>query len=284
MRVYKADQAQSLRDLVGTPSRTMRLITVASGKGGVGKSTLTVNLAIALSDLGMRVLVVDADFGLANIDIMLGVNAKYNLGHLISGEKRLVDIIQEGREGVRFISGGSGVYELLRMDEGQVQSIVHGLLTLRDPADIILFDLGAGVHENIIRMIIESSSSIIVTNPEPTAMIDAYALVKTIISINPEHPMRLIMNRAESRKEAMLYGERFLDLVKKNLDKEISMLGSVEFTDEMSKSIQRQIPLIISQPNNQTSLDIVAVARNLLELPAQSTPNRLERLFARLLG
>jgi len=291
MTVYKSgqftvpDQAQSLRDIVGnTPSRTMKLISVASGKGGVGKSSITVNLAIALAKLGQRVLVVDADFGLANVDIMLGVSAKFNLGHVLRGEKKLFEVIQEGYEGVRFISGGSGVFELLRMDEAQVQAIVQSLLTLRDPADIILFDMGAGVHENIVRTVLESTETIIVTTPEPTAVLDAYALVKTVLHTQPVHPLRLVMNRAGSAKEGQTVAEGFRRIVKQNLEANISLLGCVEFDDEMSKAIKRQTPIMASHPNSDVAESIMSIARTLLELPDPPKTGKLSRLFARLLG
>ncbi|MDR0819280.1 MAG: MinD/ParA family protein [Oscillospiraceae bacterium] len=285
MTVYKPDQAQSLRDMIdNTPSRSMKLITVASGKGGVGKSSVAVNLAIALSQLGMRILIVDADFGLANVDVMLGVSPEHNLGNLIRGEKTLSQIIQESHNGIRFISGGSGVYELLRMDENQIQTILQSLMTLRDPADIILFDMGAGIHDNIVRMVVESSETIVITTPEPTAILDAYALIKTVLQIAPEHPMRLVMNKSDTLREAETVAEGFRRIVKQNLKVDIPLLGCVLYDAEMSYSIKRQTPLIIMQPNGPTARDIMVIARNLLDLPTPPKMNRLASLFAKLLG
>ena len=279
------DQAQPLRELVGKSNSGMKIVSIASGKGGVGKSSISVNLAIALSRLGMRVLVVDADFGLANVDVMLGVNSKYNMSHLIQGEKKLYEIIQEGYDGVRFISGGSGVYELLRMDEDQVKNILQDILVLRDPADILLFDMGAGVNDNIMRLLVSSTETIVVTTPEPTAILDAYALIKMVLKRVPSHPIRLIMNKSDSRKEAETVTQGFKEVVRRNLGVEIESIGYVLYDQEVTRSIKRQTPIIISHPGGASAKEIMSIARTLLDLPArQGSTSRLSRLFSRLFG
>lgn len=285
------DQAQSLRELVRKtekpPARpAAKIVTVASGKGGVGKSSITVNLAIALSQLGLRVLVIDADFGLANVDVMLGVPSLYNLSHYLKKEKSLSEIVQESPSGVRFISGGSGIFELLNMSEVQLRRIIDDLLANSSPSDIILFDAGAGVNDTVFSLMRASTESIIVTTPEPTAILDAYALLKTIKKTGGALPdTRIIMNKAENKKEADNAIESFVRISKKYLDEKIEPLGSILYDGEVPKSIKQQTPLLISHPKSATAKDIVSIAENLMNLTPDKKPSTpLARIFMGFLG
>ena len=278
------DQAQKLRELMGK-RQEIKVVTVTSGKGGVGKSSIAVNLAIALSRLGIRVLVVDADFGLANVDVMLGVTSKYNVSHFLRGEKGLHEIVQLGYEGVRFISGGSGVYELMKMDESQLRRLMEGLTRLDAPVDFIIIDTGAGINDNILQMVLASSETILVTTPEPTAILDAYAFVKTIDGKNRAHPIHIIMNKCDNRKEAQRVQDGFRAVVEKHLHKQINQLGAVMYDHDVPLSIKRQTPIIVSDPEGNTARSIVAIARALLDMPsAAAGPNKLAKLFYKMLG
>lgn len=289
MRTNVRDQAQPLREMVENNKKTpksMKVIAIASGKGGVGKSSICVNMALALKSLGYNVLVVDADFGLANIDVMLGVSAKYNIGHLIRGEKSVQEIIQEGLNGVRFISGGSGVFELLQMDERQLWIVLRGLMRLKDPVDVILFDAGAGINDKILQLIESSNDTIIVTTPEPTAILDAYALVKTIVKEGTQKNIRLIMNKCESRKEAEQSINGFTQVMQRHLYIQVEPLGYVLYDHEVVKSIKSQLPVMLSQPNGATAKEITNIARTLMELPRDDggPAKKIARFFERLLG
>jgi len=279
-----ADQAQNLRELMGK-KQEIRVVSVASGKGGVGKSSISVNLAVALSRLGIRVLVVDADFGLANVDVMLGVSSKYNVSHFLKGEKTLNEIIQIGHEGVRFISGGSGVNELLNMDDSQLAGLLNGLVRLDVPIDLILIDNGAGIHENILQMILASNETIVITTPEPTAILDAYALVKTIVKRDGSYPLHVLVNKCESKIEAKRVQEGFIEVVGRHLGKNVNPLGLILYDYEVPRSIKRQIPITISSPGCATSKEIGVIAKTILDLPAEkASENILSRIFSRMLG
>ena len=279
-----ADQAQNLRELVGK-KQEIRAVSIASGKGGVGKSSISVNLAVAMSRLGAKVLVVDADFGLANVDVMLGVTTKYDVSHFLHGERTLQEIIQLGHEGVRFISGGSGVNDLLNIGEEQLAALLSGIVNLDTLIDFIIIDIGAGINDNILQTIFASSETIVVTTPEPTAILDAYALVKTIVKRDSSHPIHVIINKCENKKEAHRVQEGFIEVVGRHLGKNINPLGLMMYDHDVSLSIKRQIPLTVSDPDGATSKEIEQIARTLLELPNDKASNSLlSRVFNRLLG
>ncbi|NLL72046.1 MAG: MinD/ParA family protein, partial [Clostridiales bacterium] len=177
------DQAENLRKIVkeqNSPRHLSRVITVTSGKGGVGKSSISINLAIALSRLGKRVVILDADFGLANVEVMLGVRPKYNLADLMFRGKNLSDIVTKGPENIGFISGGSGIQELTNLTKDQIIYLIRKLVELDKTADIIIIDTGAGINDSVLEFVAASSEILLVTTPDPTSITDAYALLKTL--------------------------------------------------------------------------------------------------------
>jgi len=238
-----------------------------------------------LSRLGVRVLVVDADFGLANVDVMLGAASRYDVSYFLRGEKTLHEIIQLGHEGVRFISGGSGVNALLNMDEDQLSGLLSGLVNLEAPIDFIIIDTGAGINENILQMALASSETIIVTTPEPTAILDAYALVKTIVRREASHPLHVLINKCESKKEAQRVQDGFTEVVGRHLGKNINPLGLIMYNHDVPSSIKRQVPITVSDPDCATAKEIELIARTLLDLPCETSSNGLlSRLFSRILA
>ncbi len=288
-----ADQAQNLREIVHkaelaalnpAKERAMKIITIASGKGGVGKSVTTVNLAIALNKLGFKVLIIDADFGLANIDVMLGEPARYNLSHVLNREKKLVDIIQEGIGGINFISGGSGINQLLNLDDNKLATILGDLQLFKQKIDIILIDSGAGVNDTVLQLMQASTEAIIVTTPEPTAILDAYALLKTINAKPLMPPVSLIMNKAETQKEAENATESFMRITSKYLNVQIQPLGSILYNKDIGQAIKTQNPILIGQPKSLSGRSFMHIAQNLAELPNQVNEHSpLARFFSRLI-
>jgi len=289
------DQAQSLRDIVKKsdhevleavkaerPQPLTKIITITSGKGGVGKSSVTVNLALALSQMGLRILIIDADFGLANIDVMLGMPSRYNLSHLLKKERALHEIVQQWHDSIYYISGGSGIRELLHMNEAQVAKIIDGALDLPEPVDIILCDTGAGVNDMIISLAAASTEVLLVTTPEPTAILDAYALLKTLYQEDEAPQAWLIMNKAVSAKEAENAIVSFVRITDKYLNQQIEPIGSILYDDDMAKSIKQQTPLMLSQPKSITARNFLSIAQALLQKPAeQKTVGPLAKLFSR---
>ncbi len=257
-----------------------RFITVTSGKGGVGKSSFTLNFAIALARKGYRVLVIDADFGLANIDLMSSLTPQYDLTAVLKRQKRLRDIILEGPAGIGVVSGGSGVSDLIRMNEFQLERIMGELMQLDDIADIVLFDTGAGINNNILRLLRSSSDVIVVTTPEPTAVMDAYALLKTISSMEHACRIRLVVNKAETLQEADSTSGNLEKAAGAYLSMPVERLGCIPNDPAAVKAVKEQTPLMLAYPSSPSAQGINIIARRFLELPAEPERHGVRRFFS----
>ena len=279
-----SDQAQNLRELMGR-TQDVRVISVASGKGGVGKSSISVNLAIAMSRLGSRVLILDADFGLANVDIMLGITTRMDLSYFLRGEKTIQEIIQLGHEGVRFISGGSGVSDLINMKEEQLSELLAKIVRIDAPVDVIIMDAGAGVSNTIMQVLLASSETIVVSTAEPTSVLDAYALVKTIVKYDASHPLHVLANKCENKKEAANVQTGFVNVCGRHLGKNINPLGLISYNHAFTTAIKRQVPITVSDPYSETAREIDVIARAVLDMPNErASYSILSRVFSRMLG
>ena len=279
------DQASGLREMSKEyRTKPLKVITVTSGKGGVGKSSVALNLAIALSRKGRRVLIIDSDFGFSNIDVMLGVTSKYDLLDVIREDLDIRDIIEQGLEGVQFISGGSGVYELTQLDSGELMHLVDNLKNLEDMTDTIIFDTSAGVSPNMLRLIYASHVTLLVTTPEPTAVVDAYALIKIISEQGESAGISLIINKVNSQGEAASVMDGLVSVAKKNVDVHISKLGCIARDQNMEKAIRMQVPILVSFPNCTASMNIQSIAHKLLDT-AEKEPERhgIRRFLERFL-
>jgi len=266
------DQAHNLRVLKNRQNnKKTKIVTVTSGKGGVGKSSFVLNLAISLTRRGQRVLVIDTDFGFSNIDVMLGVHTEYDLMDVVNGDKSIEEIIETGHEGVKFISGGSGVYELTKLSRKQLLSIVDTLYGLEDVADTIIFDTSAGVSDNMLRLICASHETILVTTPEPTAIVDAYALVKIICEESIVPNLSLVVNNADSRNAAQTAMDGLTRIVKKNFDIEIKKLGYILRDINMHNAVTKQVPVLVSYPKSTASVNIEVLASKYLNTPSIKT-------------
>lgn len=284
------DQAEKLRNIVKqerTVPMNARVITVTSGKGGVGKSNLAINLAISFSRLGKKVIVLDADFGLANIEVMLGIRPIYNLADLMFRGKTLVDIVTEGPEGIGFISGGSGIKELTDLTKDQLIHLSKRLEELDKRADIIIIDTGAGIADNVMEFVTLSAEVLLVVTPEPTSITDAYALLKTL-DRRPEFArehcnIKLVANRASSEKEGNELFEKLSVVADKFLNLSLEYIGAIPVDANINKAVMKQQAVSIAYPLSSSSKAIEGVAEKILfdrEDKLNLTPKRgLSGLF-----
>jgi len=285
------DQAEGLRKMIQqTESRpAARVITVTSGKGGVGKSSISLNLAIQLSRLGKRVVVFDADFGLANIEVMLGIRPQYNLADLMFKGKELKDIITVGPENISFISGGSGIQELARMNRDQVVYLTRKLVELDAYADVIIVDTGAGIADNVLQFVVASTEVLLVATPEPTSITDAYALLKALNRKSEfsksNTTIKMISNRVRSEEEGQNLYEKMSVVVNKFLNIPVEYLGSVPLDEQISKAVMRQKPVSVTNPDAPASKALKAITDRLMNIETETVQERrgISQLFSNLI-
>lgn len=265
------DQAEQLRERLqrSGASRPTRLVTVTSGKGGVGKSNFSLNFALGLIERGQKVIVFDVDLGLANLDVLMGVTPKKHLLHLLEPNQSVWDIIERGPNGLEFIAGGSGFTQILQFDDGKLDQFFQQLEVLQGHADTIFLDTGAGISRESMRFMLASDEIILVTTPEPTAITDAYAVIKMVHSQNPKAKIRLVINRATSQREGQNTADKLAMVAKRFLDMEIDTLGFVPDDSHVSKAVKQQRPFFLTYPNSQASKGI----RELVESYLGSTSN-----------
>ena len=261
------DQAEQLRNIIKRQNRVKhlaRVITVTSGKGGGGKSNVSVNLAIQLSRMGERVVVFDADFGLANIEIMLGVRPKYNLADMMYRGKTLQDVISPGPDNIGFISGGSGLKELTNLDRDQIQNLVRMMYELDGIADIVIIDTGAGISNTVMDLVLASEEVLLVATPEPTSITDAYALLKTLCRHKEFYANHakiwMIANRTHGYKEGNELFEKLDAVAAKFLKLDMGYLGYIPYDEKLPKAVMRQQPVTVVYPNAVSSKAIYELA------------------------
>ncbi len=268
------DQAQNLRNIVkqhienDKTESSARVITVTSGKGGVGKTSVSLNLAVQFSRMGKKVIIFDADFGLANIEVMVGAIPKYNLSDMLMRGKKLDEILMEGPEGIRYISGGSGINSLEELSKDQIIYMLHEFHVLEKMADIIIIDTGAGISHTVMEFVASSNEVLLITTPEPTSITDAYSLLKTLNRHEAfdknNSQIKLITNQVKDYEDGQVLYEKLDTVVSKFLDIKLDFLGIVPEDGCMHKSIIMQNPVSVSFPDADSSKSFLQIAEILM--------------------
>lgn len=269
------DQAATLRALAARRASQVRqlhpsrVIVVASGKGGVGKTNIAVNLGIAWAERGLQVALLDADMGLANVDIVLGINPRHNLSHVISGERTLKEVMVTGPLGLRIIAGGSGIAELADIGQQQLESFIDGLEELDQSLDVLLVDTSAGISRSVLSFALASDEILVVATPDPTSLTDAYGLIKVLAIRNHPAQLRVIVNMCEGDKHGEEVFHKLDSVSQRFLSRKLDWAGSIPRDRMVQRAVREFQPFYIAYPRCKAAMAIGQIADGLLsEQPA----------------
>lgn len=273
------DQAERLRRLVqrqqNRSPRETRIVTITSGKGGVGKSNFTLNFALGLQSRGYESIIFDADIGLANIDVLMGVTPQYSLYNLMKKERNIWEIIQSGHNNLRYVAGGSGFRDLMSLSEDDLNAFADQIEQLDGHVDYILFDTGAGLSKETVKFIQAADETIVVTTPEPTSITDAYAIIKMLHGMEEPVKFKLVINRVTDDREGKQTADKLALVAKRFLGADLPVLGYVPDDANVSKAVKRQIPFSVAYPHTAASRSVEEIVSRYLSGSEGVLPERV---------
>lgn len=268
------DQADKLRKIMKSKinntalpieSSKAKVIAISSGKGGVGKTTFALNFAISLKRLGYEVVIIDADIGLSNIEILSGINIKHTISDIVFSDKDIFEIMGNGPEGVKIISGGSGIKEFRLFDNVNFVKLITEIEKLQSVVDYIIIDTGAGISPSVTDFIMVSNEGIILCTPDPTSIMDSYTLIKSILHNGYKGRINVVVNLVNNRNEGKEIFDKLYNAVNNFLKVQINYLGYMNENQIVSTAVKHQIPFIITHPNNSISKRMNIMAMSYLD-------------------
>jgi flagellar biosynthesis protein FlhG len=276
-----SDQAAGIRKMKSI--KPVRVIAVASGKGGVGKTTVSVNVAVALAKMGQRVALLDADMGLANVDILLGIYPKFNLAHVLSGEKTLNEIMLDGPCGLKVIPGASGIQKMSELSTIEQAALIRAFSEIDQDIDILIVDTAAGISASVINFVRACQEIKVVICDEPTSLTDAYAFIKLLNRDYGIGDFDVIANMVTTIQQGKKLFEKLRKVTDHYLDVNLQFAGAVPYDLNLRKSVQQQSPVVLEYPESEVSLAIQAIAERIDSMPLKSqTGGYLEFFIERM--
>lgn len=275
--------AQGDATSVGSNLPRFRSLSITSGKGGVGKTNIVINLAIHLTKLGKKVFLIDADLGLANIDILLNLAPQFTIEDVLTGKKHINDIIVEGPLGIHILPASSGISEMQTLTGKQQMSMLRELGNLKTKYDFILIDTGAGISSNVLRFNAAADEVCVITNPEPTAITDAYALMKIMSLKYQVHQFSLVVNQSGPAEARDVYN-RLTRVLNKFLTVNLELLGSIPSDPNFIRAVKQQEPISLLFPNSPAGKAFRQLAMNVIEPTAAQISEEKDHSFWKRLG
>ncbi|NOY62494.1 MAG: MinD/ParA family protein [Gammaproteobacteria bacterium] len=276
------DQAEGLRRMA--KPRPVQVIAITSGKGGVGKTNVSINLAAAMVGQGKKVLILDADMGLANVDVLLGLHPKYNLSHVIKGERTLDEVIVKGHEGLQVVPASSGVQLMAELTQAEHAGVIRAFSELSDDIDVLLIDTAAGISNGVVTYAQAAQEVVVVVCDEPASITDAYALIKLLNSDYGLVRFRVLANMAHSVSEGRALYQKILRVTDKFLDVTLDFMGSVPYDDYLRKAVQKQRTVVDSYPRSKATEAFKNLAKRTDKWPGpQGASGHLEFFIERLI-
>jgi flagellar biosynthesis protein FlhG len=264
--------ADSKGSLLQTEHSGPKIIAVTSGKGGVGKTNVVANLSVCLSELGKKVVVLDADFGLANLDVLLGLTPRYHLGHVLFGNKTLTEIMVQGPQGIQIIPASSGLQRMSELTLAQRNHLIESFTDLDSETDYFIIDTAAGISRNVIHFLLSAQEVIVVSAPEPTAIVDAYAVIKIILAEDPKKQIQVLINSVDRAEDAQEVFCQINSVVKRFLNREVEYLGHVEKDTHVPQAVRSQMLVAHRFPNSSASRSFRNLARRMAQQENSTQP------------
>ncbi len=260
----------------------MKSIAIANGKGGVGKTSISASLSISLAEHGHKVLLVDADLGLANLDLILGLKPHNTLKHVLRDGVAMGEVILEGPEGVDVITGGSGVKELACLEKAQLEELLASIRAAGSKYDFIVFDTASGVGDNVMVFLTRADRVLIVATPDPTSIIDAYATAKILFGEKPGADVSLIVNMADDDMHGKTVFNRFKAIIGQFVNHDVALAGVIEFDESVRRATRAREPFILKFPKARASKQIDAVVEWLIDKPEERVDNEAVSILQRM--
>lgn len=280
--MYNPDQAEGIRRMA--QSRPVRVLAVASGKGGVGKTNISVNLGVSLCELGRRVVLMDADMSLANVDVLLGLQPKYNLSHVLGGERSLAEVVVEGPGGLRIVPASSGIQRMSELSAAEQAGVIQAFSEIASDIDALIVDTAAGISSSVLNFSRACQEIILVVCDEPTSLTDAYAFIKLMNRDYGVYRFQILSNMVRDSLQGKTLFTKLSKVTDRYLDVSLNFLGAIPMDDHLKKAVQKQAPVVTLYPQSQSAQAFRALARKTDALPiADAVSGRVEFFVERMI-